>query len=106
MQNLHFIVALDASARFVHLFLAQDVDLPMDCEELVGQSLGVPGNAGLVLYGVRHGLAALPKLRPTMGLRRVVASKERIWGATGQWPLCAACDVAAAIWRPSRLTRH
>ncbi|MGI9455873.1 MAG: response regulator transcription factor [Aeoliella sp.] len=40
MQNLQFIVALDASARFVHLFLADKVDLPIDCEELIGKPLG------------------------------------------------------------------
>jgi DNA-binding CsgD family transcriptional regulator len=40
MQNLHFIVALNATARFVHLFLAEKADLPIDCEKLVGEPLG------------------------------------------------------------------
>ena len=40
MQNLQFIVALDASARFVHLFLADKVDLPIGRENLIGETLG------------------------------------------------------------------
>ncbi len=40
MQNLQFIVALDATARFVHAFVAEEAELPVDCEELVGQPLG------------------------------------------------------------------
>ena len=40
MQKLQFIVALDASARFAHLFLAEEAELPLDCDELPGQPLG------------------------------------------------------------------
>ena len=40
MENLQFIVALDASARFVHLFLADSIELPIDVETVVGQPLG------------------------------------------------------------------
>lgn len=40
MQNLQFIVALDARARFIHVFQAEEAELPVDAEELVGQPLG------------------------------------------------------------------
>ncbi len=40
MQNLQFIVALDARAKFVHAFVAEEAELPVDCEELIGQPLG------------------------------------------------------------------
>ena len=40
MHNLQFIVGFDSNARFVHLFHAENSDLPINCDELVGESLG------------------------------------------------------------------
>ena len=40
MQNLQFIVALDARARYVHVFQAEEAELPVDAKKLVGQPLG------------------------------------------------------------------
>jgi hypothetical protein len=40
MQDVQFIVGFDHNARFIHLFHAETADLPIDCEELVGESLG------------------------------------------------------------------
>ena len=39
MQNLQFIVALDANARCADLFLAEEAEFPEDCEERVGEPL-------------------------------------------------------------------
>ena len=40
MENNQFIVALDANARFVHLFLHDKIELPIPCDDLVGEPLG------------------------------------------------------------------
>ena len=40
MQNLQFIVALDARARFVHVFQAEEAEWPVDAKALVGEPLG------------------------------------------------------------------
>ncbi len=40
MQDDQFIVGFDTNARFVHLFQAEAVDLPVNCEEFVGKQLG------------------------------------------------------------------
>jgi hypothetical protein len=40
MQDPQFVVGVDHNARFVHLFHADVADLPIDCEDVVGESLG------------------------------------------------------------------
>ena len=40
MQNLQFVAGFDSNARFVHLFHVETSDLPVNCAELLGETLG------------------------------------------------------------------